>query len=187
MPVVAAPTVLHLGCGRVGRQIPEAADGRVVTLDADPRLDPDIVCTLGENVLPLESNSIDHAVAHHVLEHIGRPCETRSWFFFWEELYRVLRPGGTLRFESPLYSSVWAWADPGHVRALSPQSFAFLKQDSYRIPGSPITPYRVRCDFAPCAPYERLVDPTLVQYEEFSHFRGTLVAIKPLRPWWEDA
>lgn len=160
----------------------------MVTLDADPQLAPDVVCTLGVDPLPFADDSVDHAIAVHVLEHIGRQGETDGWFFFWEELYRVLRSGGTLAFESPLYSSVWAWADPTHTRALSPQAFVYMSQDSYRLAGSAISPYRIRCDFAPAGPYEGLrdVNPDIAALEMRSHFRGTLVAKKPLRPWWED-
>jgi SAM-dependent methyltransferase len=173
---------LLLGCGRT-----RSGPG-IVTLDADARLEPDVVCTLGVDPLPFADDSVDGAIAIHVLEHIGRQGETTEWFQFWEELYRVLRPQGVLTFESPLYSSVWAWADPTHSRALSPQSFVYMSQNSYRLTPSAISPYRIRCDFEPLRPYERLRDgnPELVRSEEYSHFRGMLQAKKPFRPWWES-
>lgn len=167
--------ILHLGCGRVGKNLPEYAGAEIVTLDADARLEPDVVCDLGWQPIPFEPDSFDVAVAIHVLEHIGRQGETAEWFDFWEDLYRVLKPGGLLRFESPLYSSVWAWADPSHTRALSPESFVFFNQDAYRIPGSSISPFRIRCDFEPIG--------ELVVRD--GNFGGALRARKPLRPWWE--
>lgn len=172
--------VLHLGCGRFSH-LPG-----LVTVDRDATVDPDVICELGVDRLPFEDDSVEAAVAIHVLEHIGRAGETAGWFQFWEELYRVLRPEGTLTFESPLYSSVWAWADPSHVRALSPQAFAFLDQDSYRLTPSSISPYRIQCDFTPAGSYTGLADAHLPaeQAEAVSHFRGTLKARKPLRPWW---
>ena len=186
--------VLHLGCGRKGRDvplIPEPLDpylSHVTTLDGDPFLEPDIVCELGVQPIPLPDDSVDIAVANHVLEHIGRQGETYEWFAFWEELYRVLVPDGELRFESPLYDSVWCYADPSHTRALSPQAFVFLAQDSYRIPGSAISPFRIRCDFVPAKPFQGVPDsnPEIAAIEQFSHFRGTLKAIKPLNLWWSD-
>src|SRR6185369_14175754 len=132
---------LVLGSGRT------ASGPDRVTLDADARLWPDVVCTLGKDPLPFADDHFDAATAVHVLEHIGKQGETSEWFQFWEELYRVLKPSGLLAIEAPLYSSVWAWADPTHVRALSPEAFAFFDQDNYRIAGSSISPYRVRCDF----------------------------------------
>jgi SAM-dependent methyltransferase len=175
-------TVLHLGCGRVGRDVNIAAD-RIITLDRDPLVEPDLVCDLGVDPIPLGTDTIDLAIAIHVLEHIGRQGETKEWFRFWEELYRVLKPGARLQFESPLWSSVWCWGDPSHTRAISEQAFAFFNQDAYRIPGSPISPYRIRCDFQP-ASMEALPDWTL--REPVSNLRGVLVTRKPLRPWWED-
>lgn len=182
--------VLHLGCGRKGRDlvIETTEPVEILTLDADRRLEPDLVCRLGRDRIPLDDNSIDLAVAIQVLEHIGRQGETADWFFFWEDLYRVLAPGGRVQFESPLYSSVWAWADPSHTRALSPQAFVFFSQESYRLPASAISPYRIACDFAPVS-FEGMADinPEIRAQEPFSHFRGVLEAQKPLRPWWQDA
>lgn len=181
--------ILHLGCGRKGRSIPMvvAEASRVISLDADPLLEPDLVCTLGRDPIPLPDNAVDLALAIHVLEHIGQQGRTDDWFFFWEDLYRVLKPGGRLIFESPLYTSVWAWADPQHTRAMSPQALIYFQQDSYRVEGSSITPYRVACDFQ----IDGCIgvadgNPHIAAEERFSHFRGTMTAIKPLRPWWED-
>ncbi len=176
---------LHLGCGRKKHQ---DFGGEVVTLDADARLEPDVVCTLGVERMPFADDEFDQAVAVHVLEHIGRQGETAGWFLFWEELYRVLKPGGTLTFESPLYTSVWAWADPSHARALSPQAFVFMSQDSYRFKDSAISPFRIACDFLPIQPFEGIQDgnPDVAAFEPASHFRGILQAIKPLKPWWTD-
>jgi SAM-dependent methyltransferase len=187
MIATATQTVLHLGCGRVGRDLPDYPDARVITLDADYRLDPDLVCVLGCNNIRLAEDSVDVVVAHHVLEHIGKQGETTEWFYFWEELYRVLKPGGLVRFTSPLYSSTWAWADPSHTRALSPESFVFFDQDAYRLPGTSMSPFRIRCDFEriEAVTYLADVNPSVWARERVSHFSGTLRARKPLRPWWE--
>jgi SAM-dependent methyltransferase len=178
--------VLHLGSGRVGKtvQLTDHPEAEIISLDMDGDLNPDIICRLGVDPIPLPDDSVDMAIAVHVLEHIGRTLE--EWLFFWEELYRVLVPDGRLQFESPLWNSVWAWGDPGHLRALSPQSFIYLCQENYRVGGS-ITPYRIRCDFLPTG-FSQGVDsnPEIAKVEPFSHFRGELRAIKPLHPWWEE-
>lgn len=192
-PVLWEPAplhVLHLGCGRKGERVPFVSEpiARVITLDADALLKPDLVCQLGSEPIPLSDSSIDVAVAHHVLEHIGTQGESDEWFFFWEDLYRVLVPDGELRFESPLYNSVWSFADPTHSRALSPQALLYFSQDSYRFPDSAISPYRIRCDFTPAGPFVGVPDgnPEIATVERYSSFRGTLVAKKPLRPYWLD-
>ncbi len=185
MTITATKTVLHLGCGRRKLEMPEGAE--LINLDAEEHLNPDIVCKLGRDPIPLPDDSVDLAIAHHVLEHIGKQGETDEWFFFWEELYRVMKPDGELHFESPLYSSVWCWGDPQHTRALSPQAFIFFDQDNYRIPDSSISPYKIKCDFKPdvFTPLSSGDEGTL-RMEKVSHFSGRLKAEKPLRPWWED-
>lgn len=167
-------TILHLGCGRI--EPVQNAGANIITLDADAMLNPMLVCELGIDPIPLANDSVDLAIAEHVLEHIGRQGDTAEWFFFWEELYRVLKPSGQLRFLSPLYSSVWAWSDPSHTRALSPESFTFFNQDAYRIEGSSISPFRIRCDFKP--------HHFNTEYADGS-FSGWLTVRKPLVPWWE--
>lgn len=181
--------VLHLGAGRSASHIrlDDYPDAEVLTLDRDPTVSPTIVCTLGDDPIPLEDDSIDFAVAIHVLEHIGRQGETEQWFQFWEEIYRVIRPGGILHVTAPLYSSMWAWADPSHTRALCPASFLYFSQDSYRQPDSAISPFRIRCDFESIG-FEGMQDTNadVQTVEKVSHFRGELRAIKPFRGWWED-
>lgn len=175
--------LLHLGCGRKRGERFGYEDAELVTLDAEASNEPDLVCVLGNEPIPLPDDSVDVAVAIHVLEHIGRQGETDRWFYFWEDLYRVMKPGGQLHFVSPLWTSVWCWADPQHVRALSPQAFVFFNQAHYRIPGSAISPYRIRCDFE-LGEFQGIPgqDGTTIE-----HFGGILTAIKPLVPWWEDA
>lgn len=177
--------VLHLGSGRKGTDLnifTPSESHEVITLDADSRLNTDVVCTLGRDPIPLPDNSIDRAVAIHVIEHIGKQGETEAWFYFWEELYRVLKPEGTLQFESPFWSGVWAWGDPSHTRVLSPEAFYFFSQDNYRIKDSAISPFRIRCDFV--AEYYTMLQE--VKDGPAIHFRGVLRAKKPLSPWWEN-
>lgn len=181
-------TVLNLGSGRMGRDIEVNLPGPIemVTLDADSFHNPDYVRVLGKEAIPLPDNSVDYAIAIHVLEHIGKIGDAEEWFFFWEDLYRVLKPDAKLQFESPLFNSTWTWADPTHVRALSPESFIYLAQVSYTVPGSSISCYRIHCDFEPLF-FEGVPDknPQVTSKEPISHFRGILQAKKPLKRWWD--
>ena len=186
--------LLHLGCGQKGHAFP-TPDVEEITLDADASNKPDIVCCLGRDTIPLPDDSIDGALAVHVLEHIGRVGETSEWFQFWEELYRVLKPEGKLEFVAPWWESVWAWADPSHVRPLSPEAFYFLRQANYLIPDAPISPYHIRCDFVPSGPIIKIAGavPAIIEAPSMNAsaptiaFRGTLIAQKPLQPWWEHS
>lgn len=190
-------TVLHLGCGRKQYDAPELfayvglkmadSDATVIHLDADPRLEPDLVCRLGEQPIAVPDDSVDLIVAWHVLEHIGTQGRIEAWFDFWEEAYRVLKPNGWLYGESPYYTSLWAWSDPTHTRALSEASFVFFNQDAYRIPESAISPYRIACDFRLLA-IPGLEDGTRVIEQpdntKIHSLRFALTAQKPLQPWW---
>lgn len=192
-------TVLVLGCGR--KQDPafyglsrmdgtpvEASDLNWITLDADPWVQPAIVCTLGVDPIPMPDDSVDLAIAMHVIEHIGTQGQTQEWFQFWEELYRVLKPGGRLQFECPLATSVWAWADPTHTRGITEYSFLYFMQDSYRHKHSAIPTYRIKCDFESVVLERRpdAMNPDVRKLEEHTMIGGILRAKKPLRPWWED-
>lgn len=195
-------TILVLGCGL--KQAPtdyltaeHAAQPMTwLTLDANAGVKPSLVCRLGRDPIPLADNSVDIVIANHLIEHVGQQGDTTEWFFFWEEVYRVLKPSGALRFECPYYTSLWAWADPTHVRAISEMTFLYFNQDAYRAEGSAIPRFQIRADFAFAqhpttgGPFwETFPDhgnPGVMAKEPVSHIRGVLVARKPFRPWWED-
>ena len=196
-----AITVLHLGCQH--KHTPEdlslvitRPDGtadprpiRMINLDMNPHVQPDIVCTLGIDPIPLPDDSVDLVIALHVLEHIGSsPGDFAAWWQFWSELYRVLRPGARIQFECPYHASVWAWADPTHVRAISEFTFLYLNQDAYRHGGA-IPDYRPPFDFVAQGDLQKIPDHTnagVRAMEPVSFIRGALAARKPLRPYWED-
>jgi cyclopropane fatty-acyl-phospholipid synthase-like methyltransferase len=190
-------TVLHLGCGRkktldaLGLKL--AMNGepldpsrvRMINLDRLADVDPDIRCELSTDRIDLPDNSVDAVLAMHVLEHIGRQGEIEGWFHFWAELYRVMKPNAFVRFECPHSNSVWAWADPTHVRAINEYVFLYLNQEAYASPGSAIPDYRPNFDFV-LVKRENIPDHTNPENTEpIAFIRGTLVARKPLVRYWE--
>lgn len=192
-------TILHVGCGR--KQLPpdqllelhqlrldDPRPKRVIHLDADANLTPDVVATLGQPLLDIPDNSVDLILAWHVLEHVGRQGETAEWFRCFEEFYRILKPGGLLYGECPYYDSIWAWSDPTHTRVISEDSFVFFNQESYRIPGNIISPYRIACDFAwaELGPLKGFMVLTEHGKPQSRSLRFALGAKKPLRTWWES-
>jgi hypothetical protein len=193
-------TVLHLGCGRKktleamglklnqgGKEI-DPARIKLVNLDRLADVEPDVLCELGTDRINLPDDSVDAVMALHVLEHIGQQGVIDSWFQFWTEIYRVMKPGAYLRFECPYSQSVWCWADPTHVRAINQYSFLYLNQDAYRSPGSAIPDYRPQFDFdlVACEVIPDHTNEEVRKIEPFSFIRGTLQARKPLRPYWTD-
>lgn len=71
----------------------------LITLDADPKKTPDIVCDL-EKRIPLKSNSADWVLALNIFEHI---FETRKLL---GEIKRILRPHGTLIASTPFLKEI---------------------------------------------------------------------------------
>jgi len=201
MSTTPAPalTVLHLGCGR---RKGHAASGFALTipgtgapypgaitwidLDGNPDVTPDVVCVLGVDPIPLADDTVDFALASHVIEHIGEIGKVEGWFYFWEEVYRVLKPGGKVQFECPYYASCWAWADPTHIRAISTETFIYLNQDAYTVGGS-IPDYRPPFDFELSNVHLRADEGNaeIAAREPVSFINGTLTARKPLNKYWE--
>lgn len=189
--------VLHLGCGRkkwdaprlleyVGLQLPMDRQPHVLHVDAETSVDPDVVWELGSRSELTSDGHYDLIIAWHMLEHIAGH---ESWFRAWEQMYALLKPGGMLYAESPYYDSIWAWSDPTHVRALSEHSLVFFNQNSYRIEGSMISPYRIRADFKPVRMpgleqgWKVITDET---DKRNRMLRFAMSPIKPFRGWWED-
>lgn len=198
LPPEGVLTVLHLGAGRrktaadIGFEL-KAQDGtpypgtvRWLNLDGNPTVNPDVLCWLGRDPIPLDDNTVDLVIAHHVIEHIGEIGKVEAWFYFWEELYRVMKNGARVQFECPYATSIWAWADPTHIRAISEYTFLYLNQDAYTVGGS-IPDYRPMFDFALGDVRLRpdAINEDVRQKEAISFINGTLTARKPLNKYWE--
>jgi SAM-dependent methyltransferase len=139
---------LLLGCGnsrekRFGLPGSPETWTHLVTLDIDPDCGADVIADL-ENGIPFADESFDEVHAYELLEHLGTQGDYRAFFRDFDEIYRVLKPGGVLVGSSPKWDSVWAWSDPGHRRIVSTASFVFLNQAEYvaQIGKTPMTDYR---------------------------------------------
>jgi ubiquinone/menaquinone biosynthesis C-methylase UbiE len=101
---VPVPRVcLDLGCGQNKR---EGFTG----VDKYPAPGVDIVHDLAVFPWPFADNSVDEAHSSHNLEHIDGVDRLP----FFQELYRVLKPGGTALFITPSADSDRAYQDPTH-------------------------------------------------------------------------
>lgn len=140
---------LLIGCGN-SRQKRIVVKGRpesfqeLVTLDSDPFCKPTHLHDLNDLPLPFPSNTFDEIHAYEVLEHVGRQGDYRSFFGLFQELWRILKPGGLLCATTPAWNSIWAWSDPGHTRIISHGSLVFLSQAEYerQVGKTPMTDYR---------------------------------------------
>lgn len=147
----------------------------LVTLDANGGHKPDVIHDLTVRPLPFEDDTFDEIHAYEVLEHLGQQGDWRTWFAEWNEWYRILKPDGVICGTSPWWRSVWAWADPGHTRVLSPEALGFLNQPAYtkQVGETAMSDYRsvFKGDF----------DCILMQMMGEHQFAFALRAIKPSR------
>jgi len=72
--------------------------------------------------LPMPDGSVDEVRCSHLMEHI--PAADRIGVF--NEVWRVLAPGGTFEVVVPLFPSWGAIADPTHVSLWVEQSFWYF-------------------------------------------------------------
>lgn len=113
------------------------------TVDFNSEHNPDFVHDLNIYPYPFADNSADEIHAYEVVEHLGQQGDFLAFFRFWSEIWRILEPGGHFLGTSPLWSSPWAWGDPGHTRVISQEALIFLSQPNYANVGkSPMTDYR---------------------------------------------
>lgn len=105
------------------------------TLDINPDCHPDVVYDLNDmergHKLPFPDDYFDEIHAYEVMEHYGRQGDYVGFFTGMRELWRVLKPGGSLLGTSPGMHSVWAWGDPGHTRVISAEMFGYLDRRQY--------------------------------------------------------
>ena len=105
-----------------------------------------------------KDNSVDEIECSHFVEHIPHSNGSEDPFFqFFDEIHRILKPAefdpnnpniplkGFMNIVSPYYSSMRAWQDPTHQRAISEASFLYVNKQ-WRIDNK-LDHYPVTCDF----------------------------------------
>lgn len=116
----------------------------LVTIDHDPNCGADILHDLEQTPWPLDDDRFDEVHAYEVLEHLGRQGDYSAFFAHFGEIYRILKPGGTVFATCPSWQSIWAWGDPSHTRIISQASIAFLNREAYekQVGRTPMTDFR---------------------------------------------
>ncbi len=103
-------------------------------------------------------NSVDEIECSNFVEHIPHGDSRDDPFFqFFDEIHRILKPAefdpvnpniaktGFARITAPYYSSMRAWQDPTHQRAISEASFLYLNKE-WRV-NNGLDHYPISCDF----------------------------------------
>ena len=70
---------------------------------------------------PFDDNTVDAIYSSHLLEHLSNPMA------FFREMWRCLKPGGTVMLRMPYGSHRSAWGDITHVRPWFPESFCCIQ------------------------------------------------------------
>ncbi len=124
----------------------------LTTLDWNARHQPDVVHDLEVLPYPFDDNTFDEVHGYEVIEHLGQQGDFRAFFSQFQELWRILKPGGFLCATCPSYRSMWAWGDPSHRRVITSGSLVFLSQAQYRtqVDGDPLGPRTSMSDFRFC-------------------------------------
>jgi SAM-dependent methyltransferase len=112
LPAAPAIIKLDLGCGNEVRRKATGKTREEGWLGVDIENGPgvDVACDLGKDKWPWPDNSVDEVHCSHMLEHV--PAKARIHFF--NELYRVMKPGAKGAIITPHWASHRAYGDVTH-------------------------------------------------------------------------
>jgi len=88
---------------------------------------------------PFADNSVVEAYAAHYVEH------TKDLMKFMDEVWRICQHGAKVTFLAPYYTSMRAWGDPTHTRAISEFTWLYY-QKSWR-EREKLDHYPIKCNF----------------------------------------
>lgn len=136
------PFKLNIACGQ------QKQEG-FIGVDKVKTLATDIVHDLEIFPWPFEDNSVDEVICSHYVEH------TKDLIKFMDELYRIMKSpykdnkGEEIKSKitiiAPYYSSIRAWQDPTHLRAIS--EFTFIYFNKKWREDNKLDHYGIRSDF----------------------------------------
>jgi SAM-dependent methyltransferase len=110
--------VLDVGCGSAKRP---GATG----LDISPDTDADVVHDLDSFPYPFADDAFAQVLMQDVLEHLAEPIRV------FEELGRIVRPGGRIHVRTPHFSSLLAFSDPTHRHLFSAEALRTLAEPRF--------------------------------------------------------
>ena len=108
---------------------------------------------------PIKGGSVREARISHFVEHIPHtvfaymeaeqpkfvPLTDDGWWLFWDEVYRILRPEGTVTVIHPYVKSDRAFWDPTHTRYIHEMTWYYLDVNWRKANG--LDHYPVAADF----------------------------------------
>jgi ubiquinone/menaquinone biosynthesis C-methylase UbiE len=88
-----------------------------INVDNSPHLKKDLEWDLDSYPYPYQESSVDYIYAYGIIEHIDNLKQ------FLEEMYRILKPGGKIRFRVPMAFTHADARDPTHKQHINPDTF----------------------------------------------------------------
>ncbi len=101
---------LNLGCS-------DANEPGYTNVDIVPPTD--LLWDLSQTPWPWDTDAISHIRAADIIEHLPDKIATMN------EIWRVLKPGGTVEIKVPTTDGPGAWQDPQHVSFWNRNSFLY--------------------------------------------------------------
>lgn len=98
----------------------------------------DVVCNVGKDRWPWDDSSVDEAHCSHLLEHLTNLDGKWERIHFFNELYRVLKPGAKCQLVIPHWCSNRYYGDPTHKEPFSEMGFYYLDK-TWRASNAPHT------------------------------------------------
>lgn len=115
--------ILDIGCGKKKYQSPNKKD-IVVGLDITKLPGVDKIHNLEKFPWPFKNNEFDLIISNHVLEHVSDLIKTM------EEIWRISKPGCTIKINVPFFSFHRAFQDPTHKRFFTIDTFEYFSEKS---------------------------------------------------------
>ena len=161
---------LDLGCGQQKSSIEFFKENlhieadRVIGIDIADIEGVDIVHDLTVFPYPIEDESVDAIFSSHFVEHLDGIERMK----FFDECYRILKPGGKMRHLHTYYKSVRAVQDPTHKwPPLSENSYLYWDKNWRE--QNKLDHYPIKCDFE-FNVYYVWQDPTVANKNEETRF-----------------
>lgn len=110
--VMKGKTVLHMGCGET--HVDEAVNVDYVETSAT-----DVVFDLEQTPWPFPDESFEHIEAVDIIEHFVHVVPVIN------EMYRVLKPGGTIHIHTTHWQTPNSFTDPSHFHYFTEHSFDY--------------------------------------------------------------
>lgn len=166
---VATPIRIDLGAGK------HPKDG-FIGVDSIDFGNGNVICNIGKDKWPWEDNSVEEAHSSHTLEHLTNLNDKWERVHFFNELGRVLKPGGKCLIIIPHWSSNRFYGDPTHKEPFSEMGWYYLNK-AWRDVNAPHaciehSPNGYSCDFDFTAGYN--FNPLLAnRNEEYKNYALT--------------